>query len=74
MASNYETALKAEMKRVVRCFQHYNHNQRADLMSSRRMGLRQREATGRFFYVHPDVPGLAFNRRSDAAAHAMDRA
>lgn len=72
MASNYEVALKAEMKRVTRCFQAYSTEQRSDLMSSRRMGHRQREALGRFFYVHPDVPGLAFSRRSDAAARALD--
>lgn len=72
--ANYEVALKAEMKRVVRCFQPYSHDERADLMASNRVGHRQRHATGEAFFVHPDIPGVAFPRRKAAAEHALQGA
>jgi hypothetical protein len=71
IASNYDVALKAEMKRVVRCFQSYTSNQRADNAANFRMGYQQRRAIGEFFYTHPDVPNLAFPKRKLAAAHAL---
>lgn len=74
MDSNFEAALKAEAKRVVRCFQHFTSEQRANHAASHRLGFRQRESVGRFFYTHPDVPGLAFDRRGDAARAALRRA
>lgn len=74
MASNYDTALKAEAKRVVRCFQRHTSEQRADLAASHRTGHRQRESVGEFFYIHPDVDGLAFDTRSGAARAALARA
>lgn len=70
-ATNYETALKAEMKRVVRHFQPYTHEQRADLAASFRLGYRQRQSTGHHFYTHPDIPGRAFDRRKQAAEAAL---
>jgi hypothetical protein len=69
-----DEALKVEMKRVVRCFQRYTHDQRADMMSSHRLGYLQREAKGQFFYVHPDVPGLAFDTRTQAAIAGLKAA
>jgi hypothetical protein len=71
MASNYEVALKAEMKRVTRCFQSYTSEQRANHADSFKLGIRQRHAVGEFYYVHPDVPGKAFPRRKLAATYAM---
>lgn len=70
MLSNYEVALKDEMKRVVRCFQSYTHEQRSNL-DTLHVGIRQRRATGEFYYVHPDVPGKAFPKRGLAAAYAL---
>ncbi|MEH3063840.1 MAG: hypothetical protein PGN33_14225 [Methylobacterium radiotolerans] len=71
MISNYENALKAETKRVVRCFQHYGSEVRANHQASHRLGHRQRESVGEFFYVHPDLPGRAFSKRKFAAAAAL---
>lgn len=73
MLSNYETALKAEMKRVTRCFQAYTHEQRSNHADSRKLGIRQRHAVGEFYYVHPDVPGIAFPKRKLAASYALSR-
>lgn len=70
-ANNYEAALKAESRRVVRNLQRYASEQRADLAASHRLGHRQRQAIGEFFYTHPDVPGLAFPTRSAAARAAL---
>lgn len=70
MNSNYEVALKAEMKRVVRCFQRYTHEQRAN-HDTLHVGVRQRKAVGEFFYIHPEVPGKAFPKRGLAAAAAL---
>lgn len=56
-----------EAKRVVRHFQHYTSQQRADRASSHRLGPRQREAVGEFFYTHPDIPDRAFPTRGAAA-------
>jgi len=73
MTTNYEVALNAERKRVIRCFQHYSTEQRANLQASHRQGHRQRHATGKYFYVHPDVPGLGFPSRKSAAEAALTR-
>lgn len=71
MQTNYEAALKAEAKKVVRCFQSYSSEQRANHAASFRLGHRQREAVGHFFYTHPDVPGVAFDTRGAAARAAL---
>lgn len=73
MTSNYENALKAEMKRVVRCFQRYTHEQRSN-HDTLHVGIRQRHAVGEFFYVHPDLPKVAFPKRKRAAEAAMTAA
>lgn len=69
--SNYDTALKAEAKRVVRCWQAYTSEQRSNCMASLSLGYQQRRAFGEYYYVHPDVPGKAFPRRKLAAEAAM---
>lgn len=71
MSSNYEVALKTERKRVVRCFQRYSSEARANHASSHRLGHRQRQAVGEFYYVHPNVPGRAFSTRMAAAVAAL---
>ena len=65
--TNYEIALKAEAKRVVRGFQPYASEQRASHAASHRLGHRKREAVGEAFYMHPDIPGRAFSTRKAAA-------
>lgn len=72
--SNYDAALKAEAKKVIRCFHHYSSEQRADHAASHRLGYRQRRAAGEYFYTHPDLPGLAFDKRFDAARAALSKA
>ena len=74
MGENYTTALKAEEKRVVRCFYSYPSEQRANHAASFRLGSRQRSATGEFFYIHPDLAGICFPRRRAAAEAALRRA
>jgi len=37
------------------------------------MGHRQRDAVGEFYYVHPDLPNVAFDTRGAAAEAAMNR-
>lgn len=69
--SNYEAALKAEAKRVTRCFQPYGSEARANHAASHRLGHRQRQATGEFFYTHPARPGTAYPTRSAAARAAV---
>lgn len=72
--SNFDAALAAERKRVVRCFNRYSSEQRANHAASFRLGHRQREAVGEFFYTHPDVPGRAFPTRKAAAMAALNGA
>ena len=70
-ASNYDTALKAEAKKVVRCFQPYSSETRANHAASFRLGHRQREAIGEYFYVHPAMPNTAFPTRKMAAVNGL---
>ena len=66
--SNFDLALKAEAKRVIRCWQRYDHEQRSLLASA---NLKYRSGEGEFYYVHPDVPGKAFHKRKLAAEAAL---
>jgi hypothetical protein len=66
-----EDDLKRERRRVVRHFQRYTDEQRADHAASHRLGHRQRRAVGEFFYTHPDVPGRSFETRTRAARAAL---
>lgn len=69
--TNYEAAIRAERKRVVRCFHAFTSEQRANLAASHRLGHRQRAAIGQFFYVHPGFPGTAFATRKAAVMAAL---
>lgn len=69
---NWEIALKAERARVVRCFHAYSSETRANHAASFRLGHRQREAVGEFFYTHPDVPNRAFPTRTGAAKAGLE--
>lgn len=62
-----QDALVFERKRVVRHFQRYSAEQRANLAASHRAGPRQRTAVGEHFYTHPAVRGIAFPTRDRAA-------
>lgn len=66
-------ALKAEMKKVVRCFNKFDHDHRAMLAASPRSHHRQKVSTGDFYYVHPEVPNTAFTTRTRAAEAALRR-
>jgi hypothetical protein len=69
--SNYDMALKAEAKKVIRCFHRYDTDTISRLYA--RVGNPSRDALnkGVFFYTHPDCPGIAFNRRFEAARAAL---
>lgn len=69
--ANFDAAVKAESKKVVRIFQSFTSEQRANHASSHRLGHRQRQAVGEFFYVHPAIPDRAFPTRSAAARAAL---
>lgn len=56
---------------ATRCWQKFDANIRSDRASSHRLGRRQREATGEFFYVHPMVPNRAFSTAKSATAAAF---
>jgi hypothetical protein len=71
MATNYEIALKAEMKKVVRHFHHFTVDQISLLYSKVGNPCRKALDGGEFFYSHPEVPGIAFKTRSQAARYAM---
>ena len=66
---------KAELERlgITRIFQRFDHNQRADMMTSHRLGYRQRQRIGEFFYVSSHIPGIGFRTRG-AAVKAAQRA
>jgi hypothetical protein len=73
-ASNYEAAMKAESKRVTRCFHQYDSETRALHAASFRLGYQKRRAVGEFFYIHPDFPTTAFPTRAAAARAALSKA
>lgn len=64
---NQAIRLATERARVVRHFQPYTAEQRADRAASHRLGHRQRAAVGEHYYTHPDVPDVAFRTRTAAA-------
>lgn len=53
-----------------RIFQQFTSEERANRAASHRMGHRQKEAVGEYFYTTPGVPGRAF----DTAGQAKDAA
>lgn len=58
---------------ATRCFQRYTPEQRAGMMSSHRLGHRQREAVGRYFYTHPMLADRAYDtaKRATTLAYAQ---
>lgn len=69
--SNFDLALKAEMKNVVRHFQRFDTDQIALLYSKPGNPCRKALDRGEFFYSHPSMPGIAFATRSAAARRAL---
>jgi len=69
MAGNYDIALRAEMKRVVRHWQAFSTETRTIMASA---SLQYRSPSGEYFYVHPDLPTVAFPRRGLAAKAATN--
>lgn len=53
-----------------RIFMRYTPEQRADHASSHRLGRRQREAVGEFFYEHDMIPDRAFPTAKTATTRA----
>lgn len=69
--TNYDIALKAKAKRVVRIFLHDDTNARA-LMGWHGRGYRARLSNGgEFRYTHPDLPCLMFQTRGQDAEAAL---
>ncbi len=64
-------AVQVAERDVVRHFQHFTSEQRADRAASHRLGHRQRQAVGETFFSHPAVPGRAFTTRRQAAQAAV---
>lgn len=52
--------------KLVRHFQQYSSDVRADRAASFRLGHVQRQAIGEVFWTHPSVPGVAFKTRKAA--------
>lgn len=67
MASNFDAAVKAEAKKVIRCFHRYDSEVRSDRAASFRLTQGQRASMGEYYYVHPAIAGVAFSKRFDAA-------
>ena len=64
------TRAKLNLLGISRVFERYTHDERALLASSHRVGYRQRESKGEFFWVTELVPGIAFPSRGRAIAAA----
>lgn len=64
---------KAEARKVTRCWMRYDSSTIANLRSSHRLGHRQRQAIGEYFYVHEDRPNVAFPTRKSAVTDALRR-
>jgi hypothetical protein len=57
---------------ATRCFERYDSETRANHAASGRLGFRQREAAGAFYYTHPLVPGVAFPTAKAATERAYE--
>jgi hypothetical protein len=64
----YEEFRKAHPAR--RIFMRYSSEQRANRAASHRLGHRQRQAVGEFFYEHDMIPDRAFSTAKDATTRA----
>lgn len=56
---------------ATRCWQKYDHIQRADHASSHRLTQRQRASFGEYYYLHPMVPSNAFPTAKAATSAAF---
>lgn len=56
---------------ATRCFERYTHEQRATHAASHRLGRRQQEAVGEFYYTHEMLPGQAFPSAKGATTMAF---
>ena len=61
-----------KLYKAARNFQAYDHNDRARHASSHRLGFRQREALGEFYYTHDLCPDRAFDTAQGATRHAYE--
>lgn len=50
----------------IKIFQPFTSEQRANNAASFRQGYKQRQAIGTSFWIHPSVPGIAFQTRAAA--------
>lgn len=62
---------KLDVPAPVRCFHRYDSETRSNMAASRRLGYRQRQAEGEFYWVHDMVPGVAFGSRKQAVAAVL---
>jgi hypothetical protein len=67
---NYDAALKSESARVVRHWQSYSVEARTIMASG---NLQYRSRAGEYFYVHPELPNVAFKKRKLAAQAAIEK-
>ena len=51
---------------AVRCWEKYDHNTRADMMASHRLGYRQKEQVGMYYYLHEHAPNLSADTHGNA--------
>lgn len=64
------TKAELELLGIVRCFQKYTHLERADMAASHRLGYRQRQANGRYYYITTHRPDVGFDTQGQAVAAA----
>ena len=64
------TKAQLDLLGVHRCFQRYSADQRATMASSHRLGHRQRQQAGEYYWTSELVPGVAFTSRGRAIAAA----
>lgn len=69
--SNLDAAVKAEAKRCVKGFHKYTSEQRATHAASNRLGYQKRVSVGEVFWTHPDLPGVCYPTRKEAATAAV---
>lgn len=62
-----------DIPKAVRCWQKYDHNTRANLASSHRVGFRQRDSLGEYYYIHPLAPDRAFDSPSAAYSYVLSK-
>lgn len=65
------TNAELEVLGIARCFQRFTDDQRANMAASHRLGYRQRQAVGDFYYTTTFAPGIAFSTQRQAARAAQ---